>query len=360
MSDGFAVSVFSGVNLVMFFYEGLSCPHCHRAFRESDDIVACPVCGAPHHRGCWGDAGGCACRDDHGTDRQWSRERALNEAKEEKAKAEDAASAASSPAADANNCPRCGAINSPYAEMCYRCGQTLQAKDWSSSHNRTDSADRVPPASFNEYTPFHTPVSPFGGVDPKATLDGEAAEDYAAVTRTNTAYYLPRFQHLARNDSRIAWNWSAFLLAPYWLMFRKLHLAGALALLLDILCTTAANVVMMTRLPEVYVENAAGQAVLNYAKWMELMYTDTRILLPTLLIGMLGATMILFHVMIGLFGTRLYMNDCRRKIQKARTAYPEGYRAQLSVLGGTSFVLGALAILLSQSLPSVILTFLLL
>ena len=63
----------------MFFYQGLACPHCNQAFDERDDIVACPVCGAPHHRDCWKEHGGCACAADHGTQRQWSRETAAPE-----------------------------------------------------------------------------------------------------------------------------------------------------------------------------------------------------------------------------------------------------------------------------------------
>ena len=332
----------------MFFYEGLSCPHCHRAFSESDDIVACPICGAPHHRGCWGDAGGCACRENHGTDQQWSRETAKA--------TEPTAPPAASSNAGAHICPRCQAANSPYAEMCYRCGQALQAQEWTSQHTHAPSDNAHP---FNEYAPFHSAAVPYGGVDAKADLDGETAEDYAMVVVTNSNYYLPRFQHLAKSDSHISWNWAAFLLAPYWLMFRKQYIAGAIALFLDILCTTAANVVMYTKLSAAFVENAWGQSSLSYAKWMEMLYTDERLLLPTLLIGMLGGTMILFHVCAGLFGTKLYMSDCRRKIQKAKTAYPEGYRAQLSMLGGTSFVLGLLGVLLNQTLPSLILSLLL-
>ncbi len=333
----------------MFFYEGLSCPHCHRVFLESDDIVACPVCGAPHHRGCWGDAGGCACREDHGTERQWTRESA------------QAAAAATPPPTDTvptmPTCPHCQAANSPYAEMCYRCGRPLQAQEWASQPPPAGAAPGATP--FSEYAPFHSAATPYGGVDAKADLDGETAEDYAMVVFTNTAYYLPRFQHLAKNDSHISWNWSAFLLAPYWLMFRKQYLVGAVALLWDILCTTLANIVLYTKLDEAFVENAWGQASLSYTKWMELMYTDDRLLLATLFIGMLGTTMILFRVCIGLFGNKLYMSDCRRKIQKARNTYPEGYRAQLSMLGGTSFVLGLLGVLLNQTLPSLILSLLL-
>ncbi len=59
----------------MFFYEGYSCPVCKKPFTESDDIVTCPDCGAPHHRGCWQQENRCFYAELHGTDRQWSREK---------------------------------------------------------------------------------------------------------------------------------------------------------------------------------------------------------------------------------------------------------------------------------------------
>ena len=60
----------------MFFYEGYTCPVCGEKFKESDDIVACPECGAPHHRDCWKKEGHCHFVADHGTDRQWVRPQA--------------------------------------------------------------------------------------------------------------------------------------------------------------------------------------------------------------------------------------------------------------------------------------------
>ena len=55
----------------MFFYEGYTCPVCKREFKETDDIVACPKCGAPHHRECWKLEGHCHYAEDHDTPRQW-------------------------------------------------------------------------------------------------------------------------------------------------------------------------------------------------------------------------------------------------------------------------------------------------
>ena len=38
-------------------YMGKPCPVCSRTFREEDDIVVCPKCGAPYHRECYEEKG---------------------------------------------------------------------------------------------------------------------------------------------------------------------------------------------------------------------------------------------------------------------------------------------------------------
>ena len=48
-------------------YNGILCEHCKKAFTNDDDIVVCPVCGAPHHRECYVQNGNCANADKHGT-----------------------------------------------------------------------------------------------------------------------------------------------------------------------------------------------------------------------------------------------------------------------------------------------------
>ena len=100
----------------MFFYEGYTCPVCGEKFKESDDIVACPECGAPHHRDCWKKEGHCHFVADHGTDRQWVRPQAG-----------DSANSAES-AVEGKVCPHCGEKNPEFAEFCSRCGKGLEQR----------------------------------------------------------------------------------------------------------------------------------------------------------------------------------------------------------------------------------------
>ena len=34
-------------------WKGHKCVSCHKLFKEGDDIVVCPECGAPYHRACY-------------------------------------------------------------------------------------------------------------------------------------------------------------------------------------------------------------------------------------------------------------------------------------------------------------------
>ena len=69
-------------------YSGESCVYCKAKLFDEDDVVYCPVCGAPHHRECYNDLGHCALEQLHGTENEYSREKELEKVQkaEEKAK----------------------------------------------------------------------------------------------------------------------------------------------------------------------------------------------------------------------------------------------------------------------------------
>ncbi len=52
-------------------FKDCTCPYCENAFTENDDIVVCPDCGTPHHRGCYMDNKACKNELLHGSGFEW-------------------------------------------------------------------------------------------------------------------------------------------------------------------------------------------------------------------------------------------------------------------------------------------------
>ena len=314
----------------MFFYEGLSCPVCGQPFAEKDDIVACPDCGAPHHRACWHQVGHCVFADTHGTDQQWSR---------------DKAATADDEPAEKNRCPRCGADNPPHAEFCGHCGGPLEADDWTSA-DEANVGDSSPFVRYTEYSPFRAQAAASGGSSPAdQPIEGETAGDLASVVGPQSAYYIPRFSKMAAG-SRVSWNWPAFLIPLYWLFYRKQYLPGAFLLVFEVLHQIITVYVTYTYFYESLQANATSLKSLVAA-----MEQNESAMLAAMLLTMLTLTDLLLRVLLGLFGNRLYMRHCLSVVRRAKAAYPEGYRAQLAVLGGTSVALAVVAYLCVQFLP---------
>lgn len=309
----------------MFFYEGMSCPVCKQAFRENEDIVSCPQCGAPHHRDCWKKEGHCHFAAQHGTAEQWSR---------------SAESASAEKRSGVKRCPQCGAENSEFAEFCSHCTCPLETEDWAQRPSPDDSAPpppytQTPP--YREYSPFYVATAdPFGGVPKTEQIDGETVEDVAMAIGNNTGYYVPRFFRMARGGSKVSWNWAAFFLTPYWLLYRKSYLFGMLTLVYQMFYAFLSGYVSFALLGGVAV-NAASVQVLE-TRIQSLLQSSSASWLW--LLGGLWLVDLLIRLVFGLLGNYLYMNTCIGRVRRLRDRAPESYKVQLPAAGGVSFLLG--------------------
>ncbi len=295
----------------MFFYEGQSCPVCGKRFSETDDIVTCPVCGAPHHRACWQADGHCHFESTHGTPEQWSR----------RAQAADTAPRSSTE----NLCPHCGAPNVQYAEFCGRCGRKLNANEWHSTA-QTPHQNNTP---FHEYTPFHTGFDPLGGVAHNEPFDEDVtAEDLAVAVGGNTAYYLPRFQKI-RDGHTVQWNWAAFWITPYWLLYRKQYVSGILVSLFYLLYF-ALNYFVFYKSGALISTDVDPFMVSYEAGYLSVLF-------------LLSVAMVIVHVLFGLFANYMYLRTCKKRVRTAKETDPADFRTVLKTLGGVSFVWGAVS-----------------
>lgn len=310
----------------MFFYEGMQCPVCGQPFSEKDDIVACPHCGAPHHRACWQAEGHCHFESAHGTAEQWSREQAQPQSTDSSVAAQ--------------SCPYCGAENTEFAEFCSHCGRPLTPKEWASA-DTNDTAEQPP---YREYRPFFAPsIDPYGGVPKTERIEDESVEDIAATVGQNTPYYLPKFYQMANGASKMMWNWAAFLLTPYWLLFRKNYVHGALMILFQI-CSTVLDNLVFTRL----FANATDTSYAALMQYTEQLWQNDAARPYLYLIAGLTLIDLLLRVVFGLFGNYVYMGTVLGRVRRLRAQEPNNYKIQLPAAGGVSFVLAWLAYFVLQ------------
>ncbi len=324
----------------MFFYEGYSCPVCGKAFEQSDDIVACPSCGAPHHRECWKQEGHCHFESKHGTDEQWSRERYVSSQQPVNDTANHYANNNGS-APHRQFCPQCGQENAQFAEFCSRCGHELEAQDWTSSPQQDTRSQESGPynGGYREYRPFQAPPTVHSTVPDGTDLDGIPAGQMSQFVAQNTQYYMPRFLKMAQSGSSVSWNWAAFLWTPYWLWYRKQYLAGTITLLFQVL--TAVTYAFFTYN---YLGLGTGFTPMDLSNaWFELLNNSAtypsalRWMTVWLLLSLLES---LIHIGFGLLGNYFYYQLARRRIRRWNQ---NNSLVPLSSIGGISLLLAAAA-----------------
>ncbi len=345
----------------MFFYEGYICPVCKKKFTIDDDIVACPECGAPHHRECWKQTGKCVFAEDHGTPRQWRRtEEPSGEYSYQPNTSGTSQGSYGYGGGQTRTCSRCGKVNPEFAEFCSRCGNALNPPDWRSAQPGPQSRQTGQqyggyPGSYGEYTPFHMPfVDPFGGVARDEKIDGVSAEDIVTFVGQNSAYYLPRFYKMSSSGSHTSWNWVAFLFTPYWLLYRKNYLAGGIVLFLS-LVQKFINSLVLSRFifPNLDMSSEATMFESLYR-----LVEDGRFTIYFSIITLLFVVELLVRIIFGLAGNAIYKNTAIKRIKKIgektgmdritddyphKTSIIAEYRRELASQGGVSLVMVAIA-----------------
>lgn len=351
----------------MFFYEGYICPVCNRKFQETDDIVACPECGAPHHRECWKQEGHCRFAADHGTPRQWTRPQEPSGVPEHPgAPTGGQADAPAAASTEGRTCPRCGQKNVEFAEFCSRCGQELSPSEWKSGPARPQTppppyqSPAGPPAGntyypggYGEYAPIRMPsADPLGGVPQEEEIDGEKAGNLAAFVGPNSAYYVPRFYKMAKRGSRLSWNWPAFLITPYWLLYRKQYVSGGIVLALMVIKNFLTYSIMGTVIYPALDMTSSGAMYRSLFSLVE----SGKFSIYFAILSLLSLVSLLVRILFGLSSNALYQRcavkrtrTIRKKTESEQAAggeavLTENYTRQaLMQAGGVSLILVAVS-----------------
>ena len=288
-------------------------------------MVVCPQCGLPHHRACWQQLGHCQQADKHGTEEQWSRKKALRATETEP-------ETKTSENFTGKICPRCHTRNKEFAEFCAHCFSPLQSDDWHS----------IPPTPpVVEFTPFQSPGATGEIYTDTERLGTTTARELASTVGQNAAYYIPRFRRISSKRSG-GWNWAAFILGPFWLLFRKQYVLGVLLLILKSAYSLLVN---YWRLPTLMADTTE-----EYNQAMSTILAS-KLTVPVLVFTFF---VLLIHLFLGLYANSLYNRHCEKVIHRAKEETPDLSPAELSLVGGTSMV----AAMLGYFIPNLLLNLL--
>ena len=112
-------------------------------------------------------------------------------------------------------CKNCGAWVDDGDKFCEHCGNNLSAID-----------DPVVIDVEPEIVEAEIIVPPRRYDSPAA----DAREVRERLIGSKTEYYLPRFEKMETLNSITDWNWAAFFFGFWWMLYRKMYVFGAVAL----------------------------------------------------------------------------------------------------------------------------------
>ena len=203
-------------------YVGKICPYCKSPFTADDDIVVCSECEMPHHKDCWVDNKGCTTFGCQGTIQGIDITLYTGISSAPKYEVRDAVKEVvpEQPAF----CSRCGSPLTPGNAFCSKCGAQVVV---------APVVTRKPDYSqkFNE-------VASKVSAEIQTVMDEYKTNDYIdpeleQYVGSQKEYYLGVFSSLKSQKKYNSWNWFAFLISPFWCLYRKMFVPGAVILGID-------------------------------------------------------------------------------------------------------------------------------
>ncbi len=302
--------------------EGVSCVRCHAYLFPEDDIVYCPVCGAPHHRECYNQLGHCALEEFHGTDRQYDKVKAREE--------EQAAAEMPNTGENAEGLITCQMCHEKYdfaLNACPKCGAPNIAKAGGSFVN----------------------FDFLGGVPADYDIgDGITADEAKRFVAANTPRYIPKFAVLNAKN-KLSWNWLAFLFPCGWMLSRKMYKNGVIAGLLTVISS-------LFYLPFMNAINNLGTTPgETQAQIMQSIYEHLPKMGAAVIAGLLAGFVlnIAVRILSALFGDYLYKQYAISSIKTIR-AESEDMDYDYRKKGGVNIFLFLLGTMAVQYLPALI------
>lgn len=320
----------------MLDYIGTRCVVCSEKFTEEDDVVICPDCGTPYHKGCYKKDTGCVNTALHQLGGSWK----------------PSYDVGSTEAENENKvCRYCGYTNPSDAFFCLRCGMPVADLNNINFEQRYGGINiNDDPSAYNGNANSGLPFNPFlinfsdplCGFDPEEDVEGVKMSEMGDFVGTNTHYYLPIFKRFKETGRQISWNFSAMIFPELYFSYRKMALPALGALLIR----------FFSSLPTFIALSQVGKFG-TLTELAQMFNINSEAFRSVIMICSLVSYILMFTA--GLYGNKLYYNFARRKIFRIKKYSDEAMlRYSLNQKGGTSSLLMVLFICL-RALPYFIL-----
>ena len=296
----------------------LSCGVCHAYLFDDDDVVYCPVCGAPHHRDCYNSIGHCAFEEAHGTENEYKKPVFEQEQKGGEEKPQNAA---------VTVCEICGAEYPSGNSNCPKCG----APDFKAVSGNFAQFDFL------------------GGVPEDADLGGGVkAKEARRFVFTNTRRYIPKFAAI-NLGKKAGWNWFSFLFPCGWFLSRKMYKAGIVAGILSI-CFSMFTIPLQIALSHYDISSFGG-----YTELLSTLVSDaSKIGFSVFALFFAGVVLqLVLRFVCAIFGDKIYRDYAIQTITDIKqNSDDEDYDYRKK--GGTNFVLLLIGFFAVQYIPGII------
>lgn len=221
-------------------YTGKICPYCKTEFRPGDDIIVCSECDMPHHKDCWVENQGCTTFGCLGTIK--AADNTASSVTATQMNYEDSRNTSAPVNSGVVFCTQCGTQNANTSSFCSHCGNRLAAVP-----ERTPQSSvytQANPNNINPYSYVNQQINPYQTQNQYQNSGYNAYQSYQTagvdadvqqLVGTKTEYYIPKFQMMKSQGKSSSWNWAAFWVTPYWMMYRKMYGYAAAVLAADII-----------------------------------------------------------------------------------------------------------------------------
>ena len=285
----------------MFYFDGSCCVCCGEKFKETDDIVTCPVCGSPHHRSCYKEKGGCANESLHEEDYSWTRS-------DEEGNGDTSGKSTDG----AITCGLCGTENNAGRLYCCSCGRPL--------------FDNEVGVGSGENQGF------------EYKIDEIPLKDISRFVGSSGMIYAPMFHQMHLTNKKISFNFFGLLFPSFWYLNHKMYLPGFLIIIFN-LVSNFFTMLYYGDVQQIYTAASSFDSI-GLQKLMSEMPVP---FYGSLIFGFISYAIAIITAM---FSNRMYMNWCLRRIRKLRRRDDEAYRAALDRSGRSNFGLVLIIILL--------------